>query len=253
MRPGCSTTAVAVNSLDAYAAPREWLLASLRRSGVPMDQVHVFLAGRGYGEGGGDSGVVRRDGDGVRYYAVPHNSIDFSAMVHIVENPLLFGGVRQWFYLHDTAEVGRGFWPNVTHWCDRLPTCALPLTRYYPSSSMGLYDAAFLAARRADIVRLKNARGAPAETWKRRGFGWEDKVIKLCDASGSPPPRRFTRRCYNKTLLRRTCICSSVHVESTPAPVYADSTPRQVWRFDCADVRKFKANFERNRTLVLAP
>mmetsp|Transcript_40295 Transcript_40295/g.119682 ORF Transcript_40295/g.119682 Transcript_40295/m.119682 type:complete len:119 (-) Transcript_40295:29-385(-) len=118
---------------------------------------------------------------------------------------------------------------------------------------MGLYDAAFLAARRADIVRLKNARGAPAETWKRRGFGWEDKVIKLCDASGSPPPRRFTRRCYNKTLLRRTCICSSVHVESTPAPVYADSTPRQVWRFDCADVRKFKANFERNRTLVLAP
>ena len=41
MRPGCSTTAVAVNSLDAYAAPREWLLASLRRSGVPMDQART--------------------------------------------------------------------------------------------------------------------------------------------------------------------------------------------------------------------
>jgi len=66
--------------------------------------VHVFLAGRGYGEGGGDSGVVRRDGDGVRYYAVPHNSIDFSAMVHIVENPLLFGGVRQSASTHTAPE-----------------------------------------------------------------------------------------------------------------------------------------------------
>eukprot|EP00965_Chrysotila_dentata_P188526 6172787-Pleurochrysis_carterae.AAC.1 len=55
-----------------------------------------------------------QDEHGVRFYPVRHESIDFSALVHIAESPRLFSNVRQWFYMHDTCDVGRGFWPNAT-------------------------------------------------------------------------------------------------------------------------------------------
>ena len=93
-------------------------------------------------------------------------------------------------------------------------------------------------------------------------MGWEDKLFKVCDAmSPDAPIRRFTRRCENKTLGRRTCLCSSLTVEKTPTRVYGpQSTPRQVWRFDCADVKKYKANFARNNSkdgrihhMIIAP
>eukprot|EP00966_Prymnesium_polylepis_P247639 5726519-Prymnesium_polylepis.1 len=120
---------------------------------------------------------------------------------------------------------------------------------------MGLYDAAFLYAQRSAIALLKNSRGLPAAKWKTRGFGWEDKVIKLCDAASPDAPiRRFTRQCWNGTLARRTCLCSSIQIESEPQTVYGPgSAPRQLWRFACADVVKYKANFARNKTLIMRP
>jgi hypothetical protein len=180
----------------------------------------------------------------------------FTAMVHIVENPSYFPSVRQWFYMHDTSSVGAHFWSNATKWCHTgLPACALPLTRWLPTSSMGLYDAAFLNTRAKDVLALKNARGATGMRWKMRGVGWEDKLFKVCDQqSPDAPVRRFTRQCYNSTLKRRTCLCSQLKIEPEPVLAYgAGSTPRQVWRYSCFDVLKFKANWARNRTMVIAP
>jgi len=248
---GCSTLHVAINSLAQYQLPRSRLLEDLRAAGVPMRQVHVFVGGALPVPA---AGAWQEEWDGVRFYTVLHNSVDFTAMVHIVEHPELFRGVAQWFYLHDTCSVGRGFWSNITRWCSRLPTCALPLTRYSPSSSMGLYSAAFLAHQRASVVALKNANGAPAEKWKKRGFGWEDRLFKVCDAQSPVPVRRFTRRCWNATISRRTCICSQLVIDEHSVKVYAnDSTPRQAWRFPCADVVKYKANYRRNVTMALRP
>ena len=177
-------------------------------------------------------------------------------MVHIVENPSYFPSVRQWFYMHDTSSVGAHFWSNATKWCHTgLPACALPLTRYLPTSSMGLYDATFLNNRAKDVLALKNARGATGMRWKIRGVGWEDKLFKVCDQHSSDAPiRRFTRQCYNSTLKRRTCLCSQLKIEPEPVLAYgAGSTPRQVWRYSCFDVQKFKANWARNRSMVIAP
>ena len=50
-----------------------------------------------------------------------------------------------------------------------MPACALPLTRWLPSSSMGLYDAAFLHAHAPDVLGLKNVRNASGARWKQRG------------------------------------------------------------------------------------
>ena len=73
-------------------------------------------------------------------------------------------------------------------------------------------------------------------------------------ASRDGPVRRFTRRCYNATLGRRTCICSRLEVDGAPARVYGPgSAPRLAYRYPCADVVKYKANWARNRSLVLTP
>ena len=57
---------------------------------------------------------------------MPHDSIDFSGLIHIADHPRAFSHVRQWFYLHDTSAVGPGFWPVISRWCDQLPACAMP-------------------------------------------------------------------------------------------------------------------------------
>lgn len=251
----CPTTHVAVNSLAAYAEPRTQLLRQLSKAGVPAAQIHVFLGGS-FADGPHDGPDTFEDAaTGIRHYRVRHNSVDFTAMIHIVENPQLFNHVRHWFYMHDTVSVGPQFWSNATLWCDRLPSCALPLTRWGPSSSMGLYDASFLTRQVANVTLLKNRNNASGLRWKQRGVGWEDKLFKVCDAvSTDRPIRRFTRQCYNSTLRRRTCVCSKPVYDETPQRIYGPtSTPRQALRFTCADIAKFKANWARERALIIAP
>lgn len=180
----CRGVHIAINSLASYAAPRARLLSELAASGVPMRQVHVFLGGSTTDSRDitHDAGRFLDSSSGSWHYHVPHNSVDFTAMVHIAEHAALFENVEQWFYLHDTVSVGAGFWSNASFWCTRgLPACALPLTRYLPTSSMGLYDAAFLRTPAAlgNISALKNTRGVSGMRWKIRGVGWEDKLFKV--------------------------------------------------------------------------
>ena len=94
--PACSEGVhLAINSLAMYAAPRVKLLGELRAAGVPMQQVHVFLGDSPTSDDGAAWFVDAASG--ARHYRVRHNSVDFTAMVHIVENPHLFNSVRQWF------------------------------------------------------------------------------------------------------------------------------------------------------------
>jgi hypothetical protein len=278
---GCRSLHIAINSAVGYEAPREKLLASMRAARVPMDQVHVFVAGdpaaagRGMAAAGSPPsspalpsatgqpelnaeaslGAVTRDIHGTRTYRVGHNSIDFSGLIHITENAHLFRGVTTWFYMHDTFFVsGGGFWPNISQWCNvGVPGgCALPLTRWGPSASTGLYDARFLVTQSSLLSgQLKNSRAKPPAVWKRLGVNWEDKLFKNCDATAEPGmrPKRWTRRCYNATLQRHTCICSSMVTATQPVQVYGlGSAPRVAYGFPCADLIKYKANNQREET-----
>ena len=84
----------------------------------------------------------------------------------------------------------------------------------------------------------------------------EDKLFKLCDQSSPTPIRRFTRRCYNATLGRRTCLCSTMETADAPLRIYGkDSAPRLEYRYPCADLVKYKANYARDQSggLVMKP
>ena len=147
----CGSLHIAITSVVHYERPRIRLLASMRAANVPMGQVHVFL-------GGTKANLFPtawREFDGTNYYAVSHNSIDFTAMIHIVENPDLFMYVRTWLYIHDTIEVGPTFWTKMAIYCDGIHTCAVPLTRSEASCNIGLYDARFLANQSAILTRKK--------------------------------------------------------------------------------------------------
>ena len=152
-----------------------------------MAQVHVFIGGAfngppagpnpggGGGGGGGGSAPPTAEesvADGLRYHYVPHDSMDFSGLVAIAEAPPgTFGRVRQWFYMHDTTAVGPGFWAAISRWCPRLPACAMPLTCRWPSSSMGLYDAAFIASEREKtLARVKNGANLSSDAFKRQAL-----------------------------------------------------------------------------------
>ena len=250
MAPGgaktCTAMHIAINSMASYNGPRKRLLHELIDvAGVPTNQIHVFLGGASSTEGSagqavqdglkpvssgneGDIGAFE-DGLGVRYYYVPHNSVDFTGIVHLAEAKARLFQATRWFYMHDTTSVGAEFWKSLSSWCRSPIGCGLPLTRYYPSSSMGLYSSEFLASQHHSMQKLRNP-GWSVEKQKKIGFGWEDYLFKQCDASAEDKPiRRFTRRCYNATLERHTCVCSKVEIDPDIQPVYgAGSSPRQV-------------------------
>jgi len=193
--PLCRSLHIAINSVEWYERPRMRLLASLRNASVPMDQVHVFL-------GGAKNSSAWCGADGTNYYAVPHNSVDFTAMIHIVEQPAFFGDVRTWFYVHDTTEVGPTFWAKMSKYCAGLETCALPLIRSKPSFNVGLYDARFLANQTARVVTKKNL---------------NHKSLVRPNVSGGSSQSQFSwpvciRVCVCVCARARVCVCVCVCV-----------------------------------------
>ena len=120
-----------------------------------------------------------------KFHFVPHDSIDFTAMIYIVENPTVFKHVEQWLYLHDTVRLlgGFPFWRVLTHrWCNWNQTCAVPLSCSSMSSNMGLCAARYLWKVQETILTLKNPEltGHARHKWKERNIGWEDLVFRLC-------------------------------------------------------------------------
>lgn len=92
---------IAVNSVVGYEEPRSRLIDSLvNGSGVPPERITVFVGG---------SQDYRTDTDwrGVRFRFVTHNSIDFTALIAILEDAVFV--TRDWFYLHDTCSVSENF------------------------------------------------------------------------------------------------------------------------------------------------
>jgi hypothetical protein len=89
----CRGVHVAINSAVGYERPRQHLLASLAAANVPMDQVHVFVANSA--KSSEPSSATQSGRTAPRMHPVAHNSFDFSGLIHIVENPRLFGTVSQ--------------------------------------------------------------------------------------------------------------------------------------------------------------
>eukprot|EP00965_Chrysotila_dentata_P127426 4213709-Pleurochrysis_carterae.AAC.5 len=247
----CMSLHIAINSVHGYKQPRELLLQSLRNAGVPMDQVHVFLGDHpdrksqlNASQPNARNALAWQAEDGVHYYAIAENSVDFTAMVHIVEHPILFREVRTWFYTHDTTMVGPRFWNVLSEWCSGLPSCAVPLMREDVSFSVGLYSSDYLLSFRQEVLKKKNVMNVAAHKWKERCIAWEDSMFRTCDETDERSlSLGFQVRCGDRPFSERTCICSKHYLNRTRVQVYGPlATPRYQFQFECLDFVKFAAN-----------
>lgn len=218
-----------------------------------MGQVHVFLGGTT------DANLISRGVwhgvDGTNYYAVQHNSIDFTAMIHIVEKPDLFRGVRTWFYLHDTTEVGPTFWSKIAIYCNGIPSCAVPLTRAEGCSNIGLYDSEFLASQIASLVAKKNINHEHVR-FKRQGVSWEDEFFHRCDTRQGmvqgvcSKAWKIDGRCAREIHA----ICPSKPGRRPRARVYGNTSAPRIAFVSCIDLIKYAANTMGPRAvMVLVP
>lgn len=253
--PSCRSLHIAINSVAHYDRPRARLLESMRVAGVPMGQVHVFIGGMAPANISRPLTAVQGV-DGTNYYAVPHNSIDFTAMIHIVENPDLFRDVRTWFYLHDTISVGTAFWVKMEPYCNGIPSCAVPLTRSEASCNIGLYDPQFLASHIASLTVKKNLNDEHVR-FRQLNIIWEDDFFRRCDARHGLVRGVCAKAWRQDGLCPREihAICPSITKRRKAVRVYGNtSAPRTVFHVSCIDLIKYAANTKGPRaTMVLLP
>ena len=128
---------------------------------------------------------------------------------------------------------------------------------------MGLYNASFVSAQRHLVLRhVKNVDGTPPLQFKAKAIKDEDAMLRECERQQgvgcyhmqkvSPGRKRIT--CIMDG--RRMCLCNLVQGDDGPSPreVYgAGSSPRLVVHFPCANMTKYKANYQRGQRPVMMP
>lgn len=249
----CPSLHIAINSVFHYDRPRAKLLQSMRIAGVPMGQVHVFL---GNSAGAKIASTAWHGADGTKYYAVAHNSIDFTAMIYIAQHPHIFRGVRTWFYLHDTTEVGETFWNKMAVYCNGIPSCAVPLTRSEAVSNIGLYDPRFLASQIDNLVPKMNLNNDDVR-FKTQGVLWEDEFFHRCDERHG----MVRGVCAKAWKINGLCarekheMCPSKPLRRVATRIYGNtSAPRIAFITKCIDIIKYAANTKGPRAkMVLTP
>ena len=186
------------------------------------------------------------DASGVHAYLVPHNSIDFTGLVSVLELGLV---ADRWFVLHDTVIVGPTFYERVTAHDshdssgDTRDTgssdadSSVPLTSDGPSMNMGSYAWTFLVSHRDEILSstFKNASNDPdvVRMYKKNAVRLEDDLFRRA-RTGTGAGARAGAGAYNHTP----------RLVTGPTNVYGPGkSPRIVEYYPDVDLYKMKANW----------
>ena len=212
---------VLINSHVAYKEPRARLLAALRRGGIAGDDIVAVI-------GGDDVSLVYREripGDhwGIR---TTQNSIDFTALVEVLENEAAvarIGEPEYWLVLHDTVLPGSETFFDIIARTRVTASCRL-IAPF--GMNMGWYKASELKRFREEVLYFKGNRSAPGnrDLLKRIGVAVEDLFFRV---SG-----------------RLEFLSDRREVRATGALVYDSRVPRTVEYYPELDLLKFKANAE---------
>jgi len=171
---------------------------SLIESGFPPQQIYFFI-------GGYDARYEKVDiGFGVNAYKCPHNSIDFTALVSIIELELT---EKYWFLVHDTVEFEKQFYDLIAK------ALFFRKKKVYsgPSMNIGCYDESAIERASRELLTIKNS----SKAW---GVKTEDRYIRHL------PP-----------------ICTNV-LELGVSDVYGSGVLRHVEHYKRAGLIKNKAN-----------
>jgi hypothetical protein len=210
---GVSMIKFAVSSHEDYVSTtRPIQHDSMMTAGVPVDDVVYFVY---------SSKVTKYEPITDRYWLVPHNSIDFTALVSVVE--LGLDDPSYWFLMHDTTYVGPTFYQKLTSMDIHGDTIALSKKNHNPSGNMGLYRTEYLFANRDKVLEFKNPSREEADRhlFKRKLVEKEDHFFE------------GTRGALNKQKPEI----------KAPHDFYGTGMPRMVEYYQDIDFYKVKANW----------
>lgn len=211
--------AVVINSHAANAAALERLLESMRLC-PEYDRADVVAV-----VGGHSDYEIAVQGS-VTLVKAPHNSIDFTALIAMLDVPEL---QRPSFaYVHDTCEVG----PRFLELLAAVPVPAGTASFPFPSMNMGVYSWAAIERARDALLAEKNPDLSPeaAARFKRRGVESEDLVFLAEQAAG--------RHDFS--------LGDADPARETVTDVYGTGVPRRTRYFPALDLYKSQANWGQN-------
>ena len=183
------------------------LVPTLLKTGIPPEDIYFFI-------GGAEEYTQLEDSNGLRTYTVPHNSIDFTGLVSVVELDLISD---YWFLLHDTCYVGPSFYKTVVNTQYTADTIAL--TSYGHSMNMGAYSWKYLQRNKAKVLSYKNNNSADLQKFKHRLVHEED------------------------SLLTHEISFSKAEKEDLGVDTFYKGVPRRITHFPEIDLYKLQANW----------
>jgi hypothetical protein len=210
--------ALVVNSYVRNAPAVQRLLASLRACPEFPDTDVLVVVG---GHDGADYDFTT-DAN-VTTVRAPHNSIDFTAMIAMLDRPEL--ARDQFFYMHDTCVAGPEFLARVRALdLSGAATASFP----FPSMNIGLYTREALERSRDAILALKNPDVSleAALRFKRIGVDAEDLVFRA-----------------ELVGRRHAFALGDADAAETVSDVYGTGIPRRTRYFPGVDLWKSQANW----------
>lgn len=135
---------ICVNSTKNYSEKTlPIIIPSLIDSGIDPKDIFVF-------EGGHYERLLIKK-DSYTLIQTDNNTIDFTALIDIVENEL---ESDYWFYIHDTCKVGPKFKELIYNIPESFPD-KIALSRAF-SMNIGLYKYEYLLKHRDRLLKIKN-------------------------------------------------------------------------------------------------
>jgi hypothetical protein len=164
---------IGINShIDFYKKTVHIALKYYAQADIENDLIHVFI--------GGCTKESYENINGVHYYFVTHNSLDFTAMVEIVEKEI---ESEYWFLIHDTAIVGGRFKELLYN----FPTGAEKVALLpHPSMNIGLYSYKYLLRIKDIILVAKNTDYSNEAVQKFKKFNVEQEDYILFETLPEP-------------------------------------------------------------------
>jgi hypothetical protein len=192
---------------DYFSLTEQKIVESLLNSGINPDNIYLFI-------GGYDGEYQKLDGVHHRY-ACPHNSMDFTGLISVVELNI---ESDYWFLLHDTCFVGDRFYNLIKEYphSNKNHVC---LTNGL-SMNMGSYRWDYLMGIKERLFRYKNT-STDLQKFKTLLVMEEDALFH---------PKEH---CYD-VFQRQT---------TGPMDYYNNGTHRIIEYFPGIDVHKIKANW----------
>lgn len=186
------------------------LIESLINAGIQGSSIYFFI-------GGVSEYKQLTTVDSINLYEVPHNSMDFTALISVVELGL---ETDYWFLLHDTTYVGSRFGKSIYSYSyENQETIALSFDL---SMNMGAYSWNFLQQNLDKLISFKNTDYSidGLQKTKQRAVQYED--------------------CF---LDRKHYYCTTPRRVEDSNNMYGTGTNRIVEIFDDIDLYKIKANW----------